>query len=335
MANSTLHTLLQEYERNRTQAEYLSRDKKDTLYAENPRLAEIELELSQISIATAKQLLLHPDENLLATLNAQILALKKEKQAILSSLHLTEEDLLPKYHCSVCKDTGYVQEENTVYSTMCNCLKQRLYDLEYNKCNISNLDKQNFDTFSFDYYATTCDEAKYKSKISPRENMQKIYAIAMKFIENFDADTEKNLLFTGNTGLGKTFLSSCIANEILKKGKTVLYQTASNMLDMIIDYRFGKSSVSLDMYQNLLNVDLLIIDDLGTESMNQMKFAELFNVLNTRLLQQNRKTVKTIISTNLSLQNLFSKYDERIVSRLVGNYNICYFFGEDIRFKTR
>lgn len=335
MANANLHTLLQEYERSRTHAEYLSRDKKEKLYAEYPRLNEIEMELSRISIATAKQLLLNHDENLLAKLEEQISALKKEKQAILSSIHLTEEDLLPQYHCATCKDTGYVQEEATAYSTMCNCLKQRLYDLEYNKCNISNLDKQNFDTFSFEYYATECDEAKYKSKISPRENMKKIYAIAMKFIENFDEDAEKNLLFTGNTGLGKTFLSSCIANEILKQGKTVLYQTASNMLDMIIDYRFGKSSVSTDMYQNLLNVDLLIMDDLGTESMNQMKFSELFNILNTRLLKQNQKTVKTIISTNLSLQNLFAKYDERIISRLVGNYNICYFFGDDIRFKTR
>lgn len=332
MSNSTLHMLLQEYERNRTNAEYRSRDKKDKLYEEHPRLQEIELELSQISIATAKQLLMNKDDTLLEKLHEKIHILKQEKQTILSSLHLTELDLLPQYHCTVCKDTGYVQEEETVYSTMCNCLKQRLYDLEYNKCNIANLDKQNFSNFRLDYYSTECDESKYKSKISPRENMQKIQAIITKFIENFDDATEKNLLFTGNTGLGKTFLSSCIANEMLQKGKTVLYQTSSNMLDMIMDYRFGKSTVSPQMYQNLLDVDLLIIDDLGTESMNQMKFAELFNVLNTRLLQPHHKT---IISTNLSLQNLFAKYDERIVSRLVGNYHICYFFGEDIRFKTR
>jgi len=332
MLTSNLHALLQEYARNRTQAEYISRDKKEKLYKQYPRLEDIDLELSKISISTAKQLLLNNDASLLTNLNKQIAILKKEKQDILSSIHMTEADLLPQYHCAVCNDTGYVREENTVYSIMCNCLKQRLYDLEYNKCNMANLDKQNFDHFCFDFYSTECDEAKYKSKISPRENMKKIYAIAMHFIENFDSESEKNLLFTGNTGLGKTFLSSCITNEILKKGKTVLYQTASNMLDTIIDYRFGKSTVSPAMYQNLLNVDLLIIDDLGTESMNQLKFAELFNVLNTRLLQPSQKT---IISTNLTLQNLFAKYDERIVSRLVGNYNICYFFGEDIRFKIR
>ena len=134
---------------------------------------------------------------------------------------------------------------------------------------------------------------------------------------------------------GKTYLSSCIANELLKKGKTVLYQTAPIMLDSIIDYRFGKNTTSKDIYESLLNVDLLIIDDLGTESMNSMKFTELFNIINSRLLNSNNKITKTIISTNLSLQNLLDNYDERIVSRIVGNYNICYFYGDDIRFKNR
>ena len=107
------------------------------------------------------------------------------------------------------------------------------------------------------------------------------------------------------------------------------------MLDTIIDYRFGKNTSSKDIYDNLLSADLLIIDDLGTESMNSMKFAELFNIINSRLLNSNKKTTKTIISTNLSLQEMYSTYDERIVSRIVGNYNICYFYGDDIRFKKR
>ncbi len=155
--------------------------------------------------------------------------------------------------------------------------------------------------------------------------------ICFKFINNFENPEEKNLLFTGNTGLGKTFISSCIANELIKKNKTVLYQTAPVMLDTIIDYRFGKNTNS-NILENILNVDLLIIDDLGTECVNNMKFTELFNIINTRLLNQKNIT-KTIISTNLSLQNLYNTYDERIVSRIVGNYNICYFFGDDIRFK--
>ena len=105
------------------------------------------------------------------------------------------------------------------------------------------------------------------------------------------------------------------------------------MLDSIIDYRFGKSN-STNILASILNVDLLIIDDLGTECMNNMKFSEMFNIINTRLLNQNKIT-KTIISTNLSLKELYANYDERIVSRIVGNYDICYFFGDDIRFKKR
>lgn len=140
---------------------------------------------------------------------------------------------------------------------------------------------------------------------------------------------------------GKTFLSDCIAYELLKQGKTVLYQTAPIMLDTIIDYRFRnhktkddfQGNVLHDIYHNILTVDLLIIDDLGTETLNSMKFTELFNVINTRLLHQNNHVTKTIISTNLNLNDLRAKYDERIFSRFVGSYNICRFFGEDIRFK--
>ena len=206
--------------------------------------------------------------------------------------------------------------------------------MEYNKSNIYNLKNQNFENFALNLYSDDINPEKYKSKISPRENIILIKGICLSFIENFDDPNEKNLLFTGNTGLGKTFLSSCIANELIKKGKTILYQTAPVMLDTVIDYRFNKQNCSPDIYYNILNADLLIIDDLGTESMNNIKFTELFNIINTRLLNQN-KTTKTIISTNLSLQNLFSNYDERIVSRIVGNYNICYFFGDDIRFKKK
>ena len=217
---------------------------------------------------------------------------------------------------------------------MCNCLKQRIYNLEYNKANMNALEKQNFANFRLDFYSSEANPEKYESDISPKENMELIYNICRDFINNFDKEDQKNLLFTGKTGLGKTFLSSSIANELLKQGKTVLYQTASVMLDAIIDYRFGKENSSKDIYDHLLNVDLLIIDDLGTEGTNQMKLVELFNILNSRLLNTNKGT-KTIISTNLSLQTIFENYDERIVSRIVGDYDICYFFGEDIRFMPK
>ena len=107
------------------------------------------------------------------------------------------------------------------------------------------------------------------------------------------------------------------------------------MLDSIIDYRFNKPNCNFNIVDNLLTVDLLVIDDLGTETMNSMKFTELFNIINSRLLNQNNKITKTIISTNLSLKNIFDTYEERLGSRFVGHYHICRFFGEDIRFKQK
>ena len=113
-------------------------------------------------------------------------------------------------------------------------------------------------------------------------------------------------------------------------GKTVLYQTAPIMLDNILDYRFGKSDYT-ELYDNIINVDLLIIDDLGAESLNSFKLSELFNIINARLLSQNNHITKTIISTNLNMNNLMDTYGERIFSRLASYYNVCRFFGEDIR----
>lgn len=136
---------------------------------------------------------------------------------------------------------------------------------------------------------------------------------------------------------GKTFMSNCIAQELLKSGKTVLYQTAPVLLESVIDYKMSKTK-NLDatnIYQSVLNVDLLIIDDLGTESLNSMKLSELFTILNTRILNLNHKTTKTIISTNLSIKDIFNHYEERIGSRIAGYYDIYYFFGDDLRFKKQ
>ena len=132
---------------------------------------------------------------------------------------------------------------------------------------------------------------------------------------------------------GKTFLSNCIANELLSKGKTVMYQTAPVMLDNLISDMFKKPENQKNFSSNLISVDLLIIDDLGTETLNSMKFTELYKIINTRLLNQNGKITKTIISTNLDLKGLFQTYDERLVSRFVGYYDIYRFYGDDIRLK--
>ena len=333
MNQTLLKELLKQKQQQKQSIELAAERKKEEIYSKNKRLQDIDEKLNSSAISTIKDILTNGNADSILDLNANIDNLKKEKEHILKELNINLEDLEPQYSCSICKDTGYIT--NNYESSLCNCVKQKLFDLEYNKSNIGNLEKENFETFDLTYYSNEVNEQKYKSNISPKENMKNIEKIAKQFIQNFENPEEKNLLFTGNTGLGKTFLSNAIAKELLSKGKTVLYQTSSVMLDTIIDYRFGKEDVSKDIYQNLLDVDLLIIDDLGTETMNSMKFTELFNIINTRLLNQNNHITKTIISTNLNLQNLFANYDERIVSRLIGSYNICRFFGEDIRLKKR
>jgi DNA replication protein DnaC len=330
--SAILTNILKEYEHKRNQAEKDLEERKKELYEKNPRLQEIDNELSKLGISTAKSLIMKNDSELLNNLKIQTEQLKEEKAKILKKLKLPEDYLKPAYSCKICNDTGYITENYS--SQMCSCLKQKIFDFEYNKSNISNLQTQNFDNFSYEKYSDVPDKAKYNSEISPRENIKLVREICDNFINNFNDPNEKNLLFTGTTGVGKTFLSSCIAKELIEKGKTVLYQTAPIMLDMIIDYKFGKNNISDTTYKNIYDVDLLIIDDLGTENMNQLKFTELFNIINSRLLNTNNKSYKTIISTNLNLAMLNQVYGERISSRLIGNYNICRFFGDDLRFSN-
>lgn len=327
MSNPNLKLLLKEYEQKRLQAEFDLENKLKYFYIKNPDVLNINDKINRLSIEISKTILLNKNSKKIDELNIELEKLKFEKKELLNKLNINDDFFKPDYSCKLCNDTGYLVNNNQF---MCTCLKQKLLNIQYNKSNISSLEHENFDNFNINLFSDEKDEKKYNSNISPKENLEKIKEISLDFIKNFDNSQEKNLLFTGNTGLGKTYLTNCIANELLKQGKTVLYQTAPVMLDSILDYRFGKNN---DFnYNDLLNVDLLIIDDLGTESSNNMKFSELFNILNTRLLNQNNHITKTIISTNLSLNHLFKTYDERIFSRLVGYYNICRFFGEDLRY---
>ena len=318
----TLQSLLKEYEKKRFYLEKEFINKKNELYGKHPRLEEIETELSLIAITISKNILKKDSSIDIPGLKSKSLLLKKERLSILDSANLSIDILSPLYECSLCKDTGYVN------SSICTCLKQKILNIEYNKSNINNINKETFETFNLDFYSNKIDMAKYNSDISPRENVKNIKNISLNFIKCFDDINEKSLIFTGNSGIGKTFLSNAIAHELLKLEKTVLYQTSPILFDTIINYRFGKNDISKSIYENIYNVDLLIIDDLGTENLNSIVLSEIFNVINTRLL--NNK--KTVISTNLSLNDLFKKYEERIISRIIGNYTTCKFFGEDIRF---
>lgn len=328
--SSVLNNLLKEYDKKQAIAFYEMENRKKELFSKIPRLQEIEDELNKYAIECAKSILSANSSQLVKEFQEKIQKLKEERDNILNKNGKSLDYLSPIYECNKCKDTGYFLENGTTF--MCNCLKQKLLNINYNSSNLGNLDRENFKKFNINLYSEEINEEKYNSDISPRENIKIIAKEVKKFIKNFDNPDEKNLLFSGGTGLGKTFLSNCIVAELLSQGKTILYQTAPVMLDNLINELFSKNNDN-QFSQNLLSVDLLVIDDLGTETMNSMKFTELYKIINTRLLNQNGKITKTIISTNLDLQGLFNTYDERIVSRFIGHYNIYRFFGDDIRFK--
>ena len=331
MSNSLLKQILREYDKKRNKAILEANKRKQELLNANPELKEIDKELSLISIQTSKAILMADEkerEKLLNDLKKKTNSLIKEKNTFMKELSKTNTYLEPHFECSLCEDTGYVTKAGK--TTHCTCLKQKIFDVAYNKSNMGNLEKENFANFNLRLFSDKPNKELYKSDISPRENIELIREKSLTFLENFDNPNEKNLIFTGSTGLGKTFMINCIANEALKLGKTVLYQTAPIMLDAIIDEKFGNSDENINLQENILTVDLLIIDDLGAERVNDFKITELFTIINSRLLNPK---LKTIISSNLTIEELFKTYTNRIGSRLVGNYKFLRFFGEDLRFK--
>ncbi len=199
MANDILNSLLKEYEQKKIKAEYQAEKRKENLYEKVPKLKEIENELNQFAISTAKNIL--NDSNFsYAELQQKAEKLKKEKKEILATLDLPENYLKPFYECTICNDTGYIMSED-YKTTMCNCLKQKLLNDSFNKSNISNLEKENFNNFNEDIFSNEVDIAKYNFNISPRTNISNIRNKCIQFVENFDDINQKNLLFVGNTGL--------------------------------------------------------------------------------------------------------------------------------------
>lgn len=330
MNNSDFQKILQEYEKRHIQEVKALEERKSKIYKEIPRIKEIDEELTDFSLITIKGILNNKNDAIKA-LNDKFDTLKLEKAKLLKEAGFPKDFLSMHYTCPLCKDSGYISQDGL--TVMCSCLQQKILDAKYNDSNVSTAKNQTFETFDLNLYSDVANKEKYNSTISPRKNMENIKKVTLNFVDNFDDENVKNLLFSGGTGLGKTYLSNCIVSSLLNKGKTVIYQTAPVMLDKLIAEMFDKNNVSNSFSENLLTADLLVIDDLGTETMNSLKFSELYKIINTRLLNQNNKITKTIISTNLSLQQLFETYDERLVSRFVGHYDIFKFFGEDIRFK--
>lgn len=328
MSESKLREILIGYERKRDDADRLLEQRKNEVYKQIPEVKNIEDDINKVGLEMMKLVLTNPSDKDKLTLQAKekIQTLTNKKQDLLDKWNFPKGYLEIQYECNLCKDRGFLQN-----GQKCNCLKQQLINEAYKMSNLSNILKnQNKLTFDDSIFSDKIDP---NEGLSPRQNIQLILSDCDKFIYDFDKDNGKNLLFYGDTGLGKTFMSSYIAKEILDKGYTVIYQTAFKMFDIIKDYQFrsADSNIKKEDYESLFECDLLIIDDLGTELTNSFTVSELFIILNTRLL--NGK--KTIISTNLFPAQLGEYYTERIFSRIFDNFQMIKFIGSDLRWQTR
>lgn len=249
-------------------------------------------------------------------------ALFEKKQALLEEHGYPKDYLSPVYTCPDCHDTGYID------GRPCHCLTKAQADFLYANANLSDiLLEENFDTFDSEYYDdTTVND---NLSLTPKENINKLKDICLDFIKHFD-DAYDNLIFYGPTGVGKTFLTHCIAKELLDTGHTVVYLTSLQLFDILEKGRFGKDEESEQIRTKtdyLIHSDLLIIDDLGTELTNSFTISELYHFIEERHLQQK----STILSTNLTFQELLNRYGERIFSRFTGYYHFCMIIGDDIR----
>lgn len=208
-----LKDLLKEYELKRANEMSKLNKRKQELYIRLPRLQEIEDDLNKCAIESAKAILANNSNSILENLQKNVNKLKKERILILKKDGKDLNYLSPMHDCKKCKDTGYILDNGK--TSMCSCLKQKLLNSKYNNSNIGNLENENFKKFDINLYSDEINQEKYGENISPRENIKIIEKAAKNFIKNFDSPAEKNLLFSGGTGLGKTFLSNCIVAELL------------------------------------------------------------------------------------------------------------------------
>lgn len=201
MSNEVLNSLLKEYEQKKLNAELDLDRRKQNLYKLIPRLEEIDNELNNFAINTAKNILNNSsNSSTVENLKQRISDLKKEKELILLQNHYSLDYLKPFYECKICNDTGFILDNN-YKTTMCNCLKQKLLDISFNKSNMSNLRKENFNNFNELIFSDEVDLAKYRFNISPRKNISNIKNKCIEFVNNFENPDYKNLLFVGSTGL--------------------------------------------------------------------------------------------------------------------------------------
>ena len=304
----------------RERVENLRRD----AYARQPKLERLDRQLQQTMAQLVAAALRQGEDPARAVreVRERNLAIQQERAVLLGALGLPEDALDDKPACPLCGDTGWQGAK------MCRCLRElcaREQIAELSK--LLDLGEQSFDTFRMDYYS----QSPWPGGTSPRENMELVYEVCLNYAQKFGRFPIRNLFLTGAPGLGKTFLSACIARTVSEKGHSVVYDTAGNIFAQFEVRKFQRDSAdgqeARDETRRYLNCDLLILDDLGSELVTQFTQSALYELVNSRLVGEKH----TVISTNLTLEEAARRYPPQIASRLEGEYHALHFFGDDIR----
>lgn len=306
----------------RRKNELIHHNRLKEIYEEIPRVEEIVNQKKNIGYKLVKAVIYSKDN--LAELESESNALNNEKDKLLLSNGYPVDYLDPIYNCTKCKDTGVVGTE------YCSCKKRMITEELYA---ISGIDKvimeENFNNFDLSLFRANRNQSE---SLSPREMMKIYLEDALNYTENFSRNKNKNRIYYGPVGTGKTYLCNCIAKGLLDSGYLVVYQTATKLMNFISDYNFSKTEekgILKSRYELLRDCDLLIIDDLGTEISTSINTTHLFELINDRIIKEKA----TIISTNLNLENIREDYDDRIFSRILGEYEVFNVFGDDLRIK--
>ncbi len=297
--------------------------KREQLYLQEPRLREIDRELSRIGTETAKTILKTKESAFsMQQLAEKSLALQSEYNALLDKIGFSAADLEPVYVCDKCGDTGYIEQDNR--TIVCECLKKLMSDIACEKLNAdSPLELCTFESFDLSYYSDQPDA----NGTVPLNRMSNIYNYCRDYADNFSVYS-RSLIMRGATGLGKTHLSLAIANEVIRKGMSVVYVTAPDILSRLEREHFAyQYREEENTFNSLMRCDLLIIDDLGTEFISQFTVATVYNIFNSRILSGK----PMIMNTNLTMNELLTTYSQRFVSRVMGSCDKLDFIGEDIR----
>ena len=315
LTNSQYYQIMKTYDQRQAKSRHDLEKRKQMIYTKIPEFQELSSKISSLSLTHAG-MYLEGDSNALVSLKEELRILRQKKEKLLASHGFTPADLEPDYLCSDCKDTGYIGQEK------CHCFRRQIVDLLYEQSNIKDLlNTHNFSTLSYEYY-TGEDLQRFKNSVRACKD----------FIATFNFDYH-NLFFYGTVGTGKSFLSGCIAKELIDLGYSVIYFSSSGLFERLARNTFYSDSKDslIEFYEDLYSCDLLIIDDLGTELTNHFSSSQFFSCLNERILRKK----STIISTNLSLQDLRDRYSDRIFSRITSNFDLCKITGPDIRMQRK